>query len=199
MSPSDAPRGARRRFLRDEGGAYAIEFAFFGSLLIAVMLILIQYAVVHLARQNLNASLHVATRALLTGSFQNANGPQLTPAKSLENLRAMMCNGSGSPVVFFKCENLKVDVQIVTKFDDPLWKQSALDPDSKNWRTNFGTTYKCPGKQSIAVVRAAVKLPLIAPLFLKIGMGSFKGGAALLQSAAVFKVEPFESNLTGGC
>lgn len=199
MSPSDAPRGARRRFLRDEGGAYAIEFAFFGSLLIAVMLILIQYAVVHLARQNLNASLHVATRALLTGSFQNANGPGLTPAKTLANLRAIMCNGNGSPVVFFKCENLMIDVQVANSFDNPIWKQSAIDPTTKAWRTDFGTTYKCPAKQSIAVVRAAVKLPLMTPLFIKLGMDSFEGGAALLQAAAVFKIEPFESNLTGGC
>ncbi len=200
MSRPDERRSAgRRSFIRDEGGAYAIEFAFFGSLLIAVMLILIQYAVVHLARQNLNASLQVATRALLTGSFQNANGPTLTQAKTLENLRAMMCGGSGGSAVFFRCENLKVDVQMVQSFNNTVWSQSAVDPGTKNWRRDFGLAYQCPKKQTYAVVRAAVKLPLIAPLFFKLGIDSFKDGAAVVQSASVFKVEPFESNLTGGC
>lgn len=201
MSRSDDPRTARRRaFARDESGAYAIEFAFFGSLLIAVMLILIQYAVVHLARQNLNASLQVATRALLTGTFQSANGPTLTQAKTLENMRAMMCGGSGAPAVFFKCENLKIDVQVSTSnFDTKAWNGSAVDASTGNWSKTFGLTYQCPGSQSVAIVRAAVKLPLIAPLFIKLGMKSFGDGAVLLQAASVFRVEPFQKSLTGAC
>ncbi len=200
MSPLDDRQTARRRFLRDEGGAYAIEFAFFGSLLIAVMLILIQYAVVHLARQNLDASLQVATRALLTGSFQSANGPAQTQAKTLEKMRAMMCGASGAPVVFFKCENLKIDVQVSsTSFDTSTWKTSAVDAGTGTWSKNFGLTYQCPSSQSVAVVRAAVKLPLIAPLFLKIGMKSFGDGAVLIQAASVFRVEPFDKSPTGAC
>lgn len=200
MSLLDDPRPAPRCFLRDERGAYAIEFAFFGSLLIAVMLILIQYAVVHLARQNLNASLQVATRALLTGSFQSTNGPTLTQAKTLENMRALMCGGSNSPAVFFKCENLKIDVQVSsTSFDNNSWSKSAVDPATKTWSKSFGLAYQCPPSQSVAIVRAAVKLPLIAPLFLKLGMKSFGDGAVLLQAASVFRVEPFDKSATGAC
>jgi Flp pilus assembly protein TadG len=201
VSGPDHPRAPRRPgFVRDEGGAYAIEFAFFGSLMVAVMLILIQYAVVHLARQNLNASLQVATRALLTGSFQSENGPTLTQAKVLENMRAMMCGGSGAPAVFFKCENLKIDVQVsTTSFDTNAWNASAVDPSTGNWSKSYGLTYQCPGSQSTAIVRAAVKLPIVAPLFLKLGMDGFKDGAVLLQAASVFRVEPFQKSLTGGC
>lgn len=199
MSGPEPARPRRRRdFARDEGGAYAIEFAFFGMLLLAVILILFQYAVIHLARQNLNTSLQVATRALLTGTFQNANGPALTQAKTLENLRAIMCGGTGSHVVFYKCDNLKVTVQIASAASN-AWNVSAVDPATKDWRKGFGTGYQCPPSQSTATVIAAVKLPLIAPLALTLGMASFHDGAVALQAASVFKVEPFERDLAGGC
>lgn len=199
MSRPDDPR-AGDRFLRDEGGAYSIEFAFFGSLLIAVMLILIQYAVVHLARQNLDASLQVATRALLTGSFQSTNGPTLTAADTLKNLRTLMCGGSNTPAVFFKCDNLKIDVQTSSSgFDTNAWSASAVDPSTKTWSKTFGTNFQCPGSQNVAIVRAAVKLPLVAPLFLQLGMKSFGDGAVLLQSASVFRVEPYNKSPTGAC
>ncbi len=201
MSPLRTPRaGLAHRFVEDESGAYVIEFAFFGSLFVAVILILFQYAFVHLARLNLDASLQVATRALLTGSFQSSNGATLTPEKTLQNMRALMCGGSNAPVVFFSCDNLKVDVQVsTTSFDTNAWSDSAVDSKSGGWSKSFGQNYQCPGSQSIAIVRAAVKLPLIAPLFLQIGMRNFSDGAVLLQSASVFRVEPYDKSLTGGC
>lgn len=197
--PDRTPVTRARGFARDEGGAYAIEFAFFGSLLLAMMLILMQYAVVHLARQNLDTALQTATRSLLTGTFQNDNIKSTDQAAILASMRKLMCEGSQSPAVFFSCANLKVDVQVSSTFDNNLWNASAVDPKSGEWAKGFGTTYKCPSAQSIAVVRAGVKLPLLAPLFIKLGIDSFGDGAAMLQAASVFRVEPYQSANPAAC
>lgn len=197
--PTHSPAALLRRFRRDEGGAYAIEFAFFGSLLLALMLVLMQYTVVLLARQNLETALQTATRSLLTGSFQNDNIKSTDQAAILANMRNLMCGGSPSPAVFFKCENLKVDVQVSGTYNNNLWNTSAVDTGSGDWSKGFGTGYKCPSARSIAIVRAAVKVPLLTPLFLKLGIDSFSDGAALLQSASVFRVEPYQSSNPAAC
>lgn len=199
-NPTHSPPALLRRFRRDEGGAYAIEFAFFGSLLVGLILILIQYGIVLLARQKLETALQTATRSLLTGSFQNDNIKSTDQAAILANMRNLMCGGSQSPGVFFKCENLKVDVQVSGNYNNSsLWNASAVDPSSGDWAKGFGTGYKCPSARSIAIVRAAVKVPLLTPLFLKLGIDSFSDGAALLQSASVFRVEPYQSSNPAAC
>ncbi|MEH3119091.1 MAG: pilus assembly protein [Methylorubrum populi] len=196
--PADGLSAHLRRFSRDEGGVYAVEFAFFGTLLVILVMVLLQYAIVFLARQNLDNAMQVAKRSLLTGNFQKANAGSTDQAKILSAFRAQMCGTSAALAIFYTCDNLKVDVQVSGTFNPSSSSGSAVDGSTGDWTKGFGTTYVCPSPQSIAVVRAAVKLPLFVPMF-NLGFPGFSGNAALLQSAAVFRVEPYQGGSAGTC
>lgn len=117
----------------------------------------------------------------------------------LQNLKANICGATmDSHSWMFSCANLKIDVRSVTSFSAGSASFSAVDSNTKTWAADFGTTYSCPGPRSIAVIRAAVKYPLFAPL-LNLGLAAFADGSALLQSAEVFKVEPYQSGSGSAC
>lgn len=193
-----SPGALLRRYAADEGGVYTIEFAFFGALLILLLMALIQYGMIFTARRNLDSALQIATRSLLTGSFQNAGTNALDQASILAKLRGLMCGTQAAPTAFYTCDNLKIDVQIASSFSSAGAASAPVDSQTGTWSKGFGTSYTCPSPKSIATVRAAVKLPLFLPMF-KLGFGGFSGNAALLQSAAVFRVEPYQYSGSGRC
>lgn len=196
-SPGRSPpfeSGALHRLVRNDGGAVAIEFAFFGTLMVIVMMVLIQYAIVYLARQNLDNALQIGARALMTGSFQRSSAGTTDVAAITGNLRSIMCGTSHAPALFYTCNDLKVDVKI----SGSGASGPAVDAKTGTWSDSFGTGYACPGPKSVAVIRAAVRLPLIVPMF-KLGLAGFAGNAALVQSATVIRIEPYPVTGAGPC
>lgn len=187
-------REALRRFLGDDSGASAIEFAFFGTLMLILMMVLFQYAIVYMARQNLDNALQVGARALMTGSFQRGTSSTANAATITSNLRAVMCGNSDAPALFYTCNDMKVDVRI----SGSGGSGPAVDAKTGTWSDTFGTSYSCPGPTSIAVIRAAVRLPLLVPMF-KLGLSGFAGNAALVQAATVIRVEPYPVTGAGKC
>lgn len=184
-------RSKLRTFTRAEDGSYAIEFAIISSLLVVVVIGLAQFAMVFLARNSLEASLHTASRSVLTGTFQDDNADAKDAATILSNLRSMMCGaGAKTSVLSLNCANMKVDISVVSAFTGAKGG-SALD-GSGGWSKTFGTSYTCPGPKSIAVVRAALKYPLFVRA-LSFGLASFSDGSALIQSSVVFRVEQYQS------
>lgn len=186
-----------RRFSRESGGAYTVEFAIVGSLFIILALVLCQYAMVYLARDSLALALQQATRSLLTGTFQQSNAGSTDQVQILRNLQASICGQNlDSHDWMFRCTDLKLDVRVASSFTSSSASASAVT--AGNWAAGFGSTYACPGPKSIAVVRAAVKYPLFAR-GLSFGLAAFSDGSALLQAAAVFRVEPYQSGSGSAC
>lgn len=183
-----------RRFQRDESGATAIEFAFFGTLMLILMMVLFQYAIVYLARQNLDNAVQVGARALMTGSFQRGSSTNSGAAAIIGNLRTIMCGNADAPALFYTCSDLRVDVKVA----GAAGSVPAVDDKTGTWSSGFGTSYSCPGPKSIAVIRAAVRLPLFVPMF-KLGLAGFSGNAALVQSATVIRIEPYPVTGAGSC
>ncbi|MFC3693263.1 TadE/TadG family type IV pilus assembly protein [Chenggangzhangella methanolivorans] len=185
------PTVALRSFARSRDGSYAVEFAIISSLLVVLVIGLVQFAMIFLARNSLEASLQTASRSVLTGSFQTDNADAKDAATILANLRSSMCgSGAKASVLSLSCANMKVDVSVVSAFAGAQ-SGSALDA-SGGWAKNFGTSYACPGPRSIAVIRAALKYPLFVRA-LSFGLSSFSDGAALIQSSVVFRVEQYQS------
>lgn len=188
-----------RRFAHDGRGAYAVEFAIVSGLFIIVVIGLFQFMLVFLARDSLDAALQTASRNLLTGSFQQANAGSKDQAQILGNLRALMCGTeSTTRAIAFACSDMKVDVGVTGSFASSPGSGSAVDGGTGSWSSGFGTTYICPSPASIAVVRAAVKLPLLAR-GLAFGLSAFSDGSMLLQSATVFRVEQYQSGTSSAC
>lgn len=186
-------------FCLNAHGAYAVEFAFAGSLFIVLSLIICQYAMIYLARESLALALQQATRTLLTGSFQQSNAGSTDQNQILQNLRAVICGSTqDSRNWMFRCGDLKLDVRVANSFSASSSTSSPVDSSTGTWAAGFGSTYSCPGPKSIAVVRAAVKYPLFARAF-SFGLSAFTDGSALLQSAAVFRVEPYQSGSGSAC
>lgn len=192
-------RSIAHGFCRNTRGAYAIEFAFAGSLFIVLSLVICQYAMIYLARESLALALQQATRTLLTGSFQQSNAGLMDQNQILQNLRAVICGSTqDSRNWMFRCSDLKLDVRIANSFSSSSSSTSPVDSSTGTWAAGFGSTYSCPGPKSIAVVRAAVKYPLFAR-GLSFGLSAFTDGSALLQSSAVFRVEPYQSGSGSAC
>lgn len=191
--------GLLRRFVRDDQGAYAVEFGLISGVFIATVVALLQFMLVFLARDSLDAALQAASRTVLTGSFQQANAGSKDQATILANLKALMCGGSTAPsAVIFNCADLKVDVNVASSFASSSSSSSAVDSNTGNWSPSFGTNYSCPSPSSIAVIRAAVRYPVLARA-LAFGLSDFADGSILLQAATVFRVEQYQSGSSSAC
>ncbi|MCJ2085266.1 pilus assembly protein [Methylobacterium sp. E-005] len=192
-------RSVAQRLRHDANGAYAVEFAFAGSLFIVVSLVLCQYAMVYMARESLTLALDQAVRTLLTGVFQQSNAGSTNQTQILQNLKAVVCGPTPTfRNYLFRCSDIVLDVRVASSFSASSGNASPVDGSTGTWAAGFGTTYSCPGPKSIAVVRAAVKYPLFAR-GLSFGLSAFTDGSALLQSAAVFRIEPYQSGSGSAC
>lgn len=180
-----------RGFAADQSGAYAVEFAIISSMLVVLIIGMMQFAMVFLARDSLDTALQDAARPILTGAFQQDTAGSTDKAVILSKLRTSMCgSGAKSSVLTLDCSNLKVDVSVVSAFSGAT-SASAVD-GSGGWAKGFGSNYSCPSPKSIAVIRAALKYPLFVRA-LAFGLTSFADGAALIQSSVVFRVEQYQS------
>ena len=87
------------RFIEDRRAATAVEFGLVSLPFLALIGGILQVAFQIWAAQNLDYTLHEATRSLLTGQFQSANQGQTDPAVLLSNLKTQMCGTSNAALV----------------------------------------------------------------------------------------------------
>jgi Flp pilus assembly protein TadG len=104
----------RRRFLADENGATAVEFALVAAPFVALLVAIIQTFIVIFAAQLLETVVTQSSRLILTGQAQSANMTQ-------SQFAAQVC---AQVVILFNCSNLMIDVQASSAY---------------NWQFNPGT------------------------------------------------------------
>ncbi|GJD74059.1 TadE/TadG family type IV pilus assembly protein [Methylobacterium goesingense] len=191
---------AQWAFLRDERGASAVEFAMVCPIFLAVVGAALQMMLMFLVSQNLDTGLQSTVRTLVTGQFQSENSANKDKTALIGKLRKQLCNNTGvAAAAFFNCNDVILDVQVVDTFAGVTGANgSALDPSTGNWRAGFGTAYTCPQPSKIVVVRAALKYAVFFSM-MNAGIKSFGDGSALIQSNAVFRVEPYQSDSSSAC
>lgn len=194
------PASTHRAFRLDEGGATAIEFAILCPIFVAAVGAVIQIMLMFLVSQNLDTGLQTTVRTIVTGQFQSENTAIKDKATLIGKLRSQLCANTGiSAAAFFSCGNVLLDVQVVDTFASVTAASgSALDGTTGTWRAGFGSAYTCPQPSKIVVVRAGLKYPVFFSL-LNAGIKSFADGSALIQSNAVFRVEPYRSDSSSAC
>lgn len=176
-------RRLRRAFAADRGGATAVEFAILALPFLALLCVVVESAMMTFAQQTLDIAMGRATRVLRTGEFQDA--PKINDP--VDRLRDVMCGGGA--VVFFRCDDLKLDLTRSTSFSNSQ-VTPPYDSQKKTWADGFGTHFECPQGDDVVALRAAVPVLRLFG-FMDFTRQSMGGNTQLLVATAIFRTEPY--------
>jgi Flp pilus assembly protein TadG len=166
-----------RRFVRQQDGATAIEFAIVALPFLALVFAILETAMVFFASQTMETAVADASRMIMTGQ---AKAGGFDKAKFKQEI----CNRL---VAMFDCQSgLQIDVQTYANFASADTSK-PLD-DEGNLKTNFVYQPGCPG--DIVVVRAMYLWPIYVSL-LGFDLSDMSGSKRLLISTAAFRNEPY--------
>ena len=177
MSRCLAGLAGRGRFFRNESGAAAVEFGMVLLPFLAVLMAIIESAIVLLAGQVLQTATTNSARMILTGQAQNSNW-------SLAQFQNDVC---ARLTVMFNCgANLHVDVRSFSSFS------SVNLPSATNANGTLANNYVYqPGNPGdVVVVRLIYQWPILASA-LGIGLVNSAGNTHTLVATAAFRNEPY--------
>jgi Flp pilus assembly protein TadG len=162
-----------------ESGATAVEFGLVAAPFLALLVGLLQTALVFLAGRELDQAVMQASRTILTGQAQNAN---MTQAQ----FNSWVCQNVSA---LFNCSNLMVNVQTYSSFSSAPTSAPTLTFNAQGQVTN-SWTYSPGGPGDIVVVQVMYQWPVVlGPL--GFNLSTLSNGNRLLMSTAAFKNEPY--------
>jgi Flp pilus assembly protein TadG len=176
---ADQPRQSRARprpsfalrLARDQGGATAVEFALVALPFLTLVFALMELGLVSLVSISLDNAIAEAGRTFRTGEVQ-------TNQETAEAFKAKVCSDVGW-IGATTCESaLSVDVKRLPSFESGPTLPKPVTP-----------CWDPGGPNSIVLVRAYYKWPLITPL-LDTGLTS-SDGTHEVSTAAVLTNEPY--------
>lgn len=175
------PRDLIKRYFRNRDGATAVEFAIVAGPFFALVLAIVETALVFFAGQMMESSVSEAGRVIRTGQAKPPAGITQT------ELKQQICEHA---VLLRSCEaKLMLDVRVFNDFEesqDELEKPLLDDDDELDVEVQYD-----PGQGTdIVVVRAFYPWPSLIPGF-GIGPGNLANGDRLLVAVAAFRNEPF--------
>ena len=171
--------GARiaRRFVRQQEGAAAVEFALVAAPFLAITFAIIETALVFFAGQALETAAVDSARLIMTGQAQNAGYDQT-------KFKQAVC---GKIYGLFNCNGgLFVDVQGYPAF--------ASIPAGKPITAGImdtSTGYSPGNPGDIVVVKLMYQWPVYVSL-LGLNLSDMSGGKRLLMSTVAFRNEPYK-------
>ncbi len=172
------PIACAKALIQGEHGAAAVEFAIVAVPFIALLLAILETAMVFFAGQVLDVGVETSSRQILTGSAQASNMTQ-------DGFAQVVCQ---HVKVLFNCNNLMIDVESYPSFAAANISTPTLTYNSQGNVTN--TWQYSPGNPNdIVVLRVMYQWPLfLGPLGLN--LSNLSNGDRLLVATAVFKNEP---------
>jgi Flp pilus assembly protein TadG len=169
---------AARRFIRQQDGATAVEFAMVAAPFLAMVFAIIETALVFFAGQALETAGADSARLIMTGQAQTLGYDQ---AKFKQAVCAKIYG-------LFDCTNgLYVDVQNYTTFSS-INTAKPVDGNGNLQTNSFG--YQPGGPGSIVVVRLMYQWPVYVSL-LGLNLADSAGSKRLLMSTVAFRNEPY--------
>lgn len=165
-----------RRFGSCVRGATAVEFALVAAPFCAMLIAILQTALVFLAQQVLQTATTEAARLVMTGQAQTQN-------LSAAQFQTDVC-GFAAP--FFTCSGLYVNVQTFSSFSG-MTQMSPL----QNGKFNSGTmNYGTGGPGDVVLLQVFYQWPIVlGPL--GFNLSNMSGNNRLLVGTAVFRNEPY--------
>lgn len=165
------------RFARREDGTAAIEFSLVVLPFLALMIAIIETAIVFFAGQTLETAVADSARLILTGQAQSGNFDQTA-------FKQQVC---ARIYALFDCANgIYVDVRTASTFAT-VTLTPPLD-NNGNLTNNF--VYQPGGPCAIVVVRLFYQWPIYMQL-MGLGLSNMAGQNRLLTATAAFRNEPF--------
>jgi Flp pilus assembly protein TadG len=167
------------KFVRCRKGATAVEFALVAAPFLALLVALLQTALVFFAGRVLDETTEQASRVILTGQAQQS---KMTQA----GFTNYVCQNT---FALFNCNNFMINVQNYSDFASantttPTLTFNAQGQVTNTWNFNPGN----PG--DIVVVQVMYQWPIIlGPL--GFNLSNLSNGNRLLISTAAFKNEPY--------
>jgi Flp pilus assembly protein TadG len=167
------------RLAGSDDGATAVEFGLIAAPFLALLVGLLQTAVVFLAGRELDEAVATASRYIMTGQAQNSN---MTQAQ----FNNWVCQNI---YALFNCNNLMVNVQTYSSFSSATTAAPTLTFNTQGQVTN-SWSYAPGGPGDIVVVQVMYQWPVVlAPL--GFNLSNLANGNRLLMSTAVFRNEPY--------
>ncbi len=168
-----------RRILGCRSGATVVEFAIVAAPFIALLIALIETALVFFAGRVLDETVEQASRVILTGQAQNGGMSQ-------SGFATWVCQNTFG---LFNCNNFMINVQNYSSFSSANTTTPTLTFDSSGKVTN-NWSYNTGKANDIVVVQVMYQWPIIlGPL--GFNLSTLANGNRLLISTAVFMNEPY--------
>ena len=169
----------RKSFVRSRSGATTVEFALVAAPFIAMLVALIQTALVFFAGRVLDETVEQASRYIMTGQAQTGN---VTKA----GFANYVCSNT---FALFTCSKFMINVQNYGSFSSASTATPTLTFDGNGNVTN-AWAYNAGNAGDIVVVQVMYQWPvLFGPL--SFSLSNLSNGNRLLMSTAVFKNEPY--------
>jgi Flp pilus assembly protein TadG len=165
-------------FLRDDGGAHAVEFAIVSPVFILLICVSVELGLVLLTQSNINYAARDASRLIMTGQVQTGAGESLFTNKVCSDVN-----------VLISCPSLQYNVQSGSSFAE---LNAAVVANSSGNMTTTGFSPGGPG--SDVVVQVGYSFPCVVPIACNyIGTN----GKLLLVSTVAFQNENYGGGDSG--
>ena len=166
-----------RRFIKQQDGAAAVEFALVATPFLALTFAIIESAMVFFAGQSLESATAAAARLILTGQAQ-------TGGYSASDFKTQVCNRVAS---LFDCSGgVYVDVKTYTDFSSV----NTASPVSNGKLDTSNMTFTPGGPGCIVKVAIYYQWPIYVSL-LGNNLANLDGNKKLLVATSVFRNEPY--------
>jgi Flp pilus assembly protein TadG len=176
MYDSRACRFRGSRLWQNQSGGTAVDFALIAAPFLAVLMAIIESAILLLSGQVLQTATNNAARQIMTGQAQNAGW-------SAAQFKTYVCGGL---TVMFDCGKLNIDVRAFSTFSS-VSLPSVTNPDGT--LTN-AYVYQPGNPGDVVVVRLIYQWPILAT-GLGIGLVNSANQSNTLVASAAFRNEPY--------
>ena len=165
-----------RALLRRRDGNAIVEFALVAAPFLALLMAILETALVFFAQQVLQTATTQAARLIMTGQAQSG-------AMTATQFQQAVCNNA-APV--FSCAGVYVNVQTFSSFSSV----SQLNPLSGGNFNSASMNYSIGTQGDIELVQVFYQWPVYtAPL--GFSLSNMNGNSRLLVATAVFRNEPY--------
>jgi Flp pilus assembly protein TadG len=184
-------RSLGRRFLRNEKGAAAIEFAALAIPFFLMVFAIIESCLSFTAQQVLQNATDEYARQVRTGQLQISD-VTLTKAKTF------ICNRINL-IVQQDCPGLYIDLKEYDSFEDAakVHTKFKVDKDGTRDLDDTGFDAIAGGPVSINMMRVYYKWPVMTDL-MRASLSNIAGGKTLHFATTTWRNEPFSSSGAGG-
>lgn len=171
------PERIARRFVRQQDGAAAVEFALVAAPFLALTFAILETAFVFFAGQTLEAAAADSARLIMTGQAQNNSFSQA-------DFKNAVCSRIYG---LFDCANgVYVDVKTYTSFS----AINSTSPVTNGTLDSSKLSYQPGDVGNIVVVSLYYQWPIYVSMFSS-NLSNLGGNNRLLAATSVFRVEPY--------